>query len=125
MERSPMRLFNLLLAIIVCIATFQLTPAHAADDPSLEPEAPTTNPANRKPSGSPSLQMNKEDSSLPRVLLIGDSISQGYTLKVRQLLKGKANVQRPLTNCGPTSKAMIELDNWLATDNTGGGTARE
>ena len=31
---------------------------------------------------------------LPRVTLIGDSISIGYTLPVRELLKGKANVHR-------------------------------
>ena len=40
---------------------------------------------------------------LPRVLLIGDSISIGYTVPVREILKGKANVHRPLTNCGPTT----------------------
>ena len=36
---------------------------------------------------------------LPRVLLIGDSISIGYTLPVRNLLYGKANVHRPPVNC--------------------------
>lgn len=50
---------------------------------------------------------------LPRVLLIGDSISIGYTVPVRDLLKGKANVHRPLTNCGPTTKGVAELDEWL------------
>ena len=42
---------------------------------------------------------------LPNVLLIGDSISMGYTLPVRKLLSGEANVHRPLTNCGPTTTA--------------------
>lgn len=50
---------------------------------------------------------------LPRVLLIGDSISIGYTVPVRTLLKGKANVHRPLTNCGPTTKGIAEIDKWL------------
>ncbi|MCH2583659.1 MAG: SGNH/GDSL hydrolase family protein, partial [Planctomycetes bacterium] len=50
---------------------------------------------------------------LPRVLLIGDSISIGYTVGVRELLSGKANVHRPLTNCGPTTKGVKELDKWL------------
>ncbi|MGJ8696616.1 MAG: SGNH/GDSL hydrolase family protein [Verrucomicrobiaceae bacterium] len=59
----------------------------------------------------------KDIDSLPRVLLIGDSISIGYTVPVRELLKGKANVHRPLTNCGPTTKGLKELDAWL---NTGG-----
>ena len=52
---------------------------------------------------------------LPRVLLIGDSISIGYTVAVRELLAGKANVHRPPTNCGPTIRALEQLDAWLGT----------
>ena len=55
----------------------------------------------------------KDTPGLPRVLLIGDSISIGYTVGVRELLLGKANVHRPLTNCGPTTKGVKELDKWL------------
>ena len=54
-----------------------------------------------------------DDPSLPRVMLIGDSISIGYTVPVRELLKGKANVHRPLTNCGPTTTGLAQLDKWL------------
>lgn len=54
-----------------------------------------------------------DDPSLPRVLLIGDSISIGYTLPVRELLKGQANVHRPPTNCGPTIRGLESLDAWL------------
>ena len=50
---------------------------------------------------------------LPRVLLIGDSISIGYTLPVRAELKGKANVHRPPTNCGPTTTGLKSIDAWL------------
>jgi acyl-CoA thioesterase-1 len=50
---------------------------------------------------------------LPRVLLIGDSISIGYTLAVRDELKGKANVHRPATNCGPTTRGVAEIDKWI------------
>ncbi|MCW8130556.1 MAG: SGNH/GDSL hydrolase family protein [Planctomycetota bacterium] len=46
---------------------------------------------------------------LPRVLLVGDSISIGYTLPVRELLRGKANVHRPLFNCGPTHRGVEML----------------
>ncbi|MEM6278989.1 MAG: SGNH/GDSL hydrolase family protein [Verrucomicrobiota bacterium] len=53
--------------------------------------------------------------SLPRVLLIGDSISIGYTVAVQEMMKGKANVHRPLTNCGPTTKGVESLDEWLET----------
>jgi len=50
---------------------------------------------------------------LPRVLLIGDSISIGYTLPTRELLKGKANVHRILTNGGPTIRGLVQIDSWL------------
>jgi lysophospholipase L1-like esterase len=50
---------------------------------------------------------------LPRVLLIGDSISIGYTLPVREGLKGKANVHRPQANCGPTTNGLKNIDAWL------------
>lgn len=50
---------------------------------------------------------------LPRVLLLGDSISIGYTLAVREALKGKANVHRPPTNCSSTGNALDHLDSWL------------
>ena len=65
----------------------------------------------RKPN--PAMQPVKDDPSLPRVLLIGDSISIGYTVPVREMLKGKANVHRPLTNCGPTTNGVRNLDVWL------------
>ncbi len=50
---------------------------------------------------------------LPRVLILGDSISIGYTLPTRKLLEGVANVHRAQTNCGPTTKGLAELDKWL------------
>jgi hypothetical protein len=50
---------------------------------------------------------------LPRVLLIGDSISIGYTLDVRKLLEGKANVHRIPTNGGPSSRGVESLKSWL------------
>ncbi len=50
---------------------------------------------------------------LPRVLLIGDSISIGYTMAVRDALAGKANVHRAPTNCGPTIRGLEQLDQWL------------
>lgn len=54
-----------------------------------------------------------DDPKLPRVLLIGDSISIGYTLPVRTLLKGKANVHRPPTNCSSTGFGLANLKSWL------------
>jgi lysophospholipase L1-like esterase len=54
-----------------------------------------------------------EVAGLPRVLLIGDSISMGYTLPVRELLKGKANVLRIPANGGPTTRGLANIDRWL------------
>ena len=60
------------------------------------------------------------DPKLPNVLIIGDSISVGYTLEVRKLMAGKANVFRPLAkdgksaeNCSGTTAGVEKLDRWL------------
>lgn len=55
----------------------------------------------------------QDDPKLPRVLLIGDSVSRGYTLAVRKALAGKANVHRAPENCGPTANGLKKLDIWL------------
>lgn len=54
-----------------------------------------------------------DDPKLPRVLIIGDSISIGYTTPVRELLSGVANVHRVPENGGPTSRGIQQLDWWL------------
>ena len=61
----------------------------------------------------PSLAKIEDVPGLPRVLLMGDSISMGYTLPVRELLKGKANVHRIPTNGGPTINGLANLKAWL------------
>jgi acyl-CoA thioesterase-1 len=61
----------------------------------------------------PALAPIEDQPGLPRVLLIGDSISIGYTIPVREALAGKANVHRPKTNCGPTIRGVEQLDDWL------------
>lgn len=48
----------------------------------------------------------KDDPALPRVLIIGDSISRAYTSAARAALTGKANVHRAPANCGPTSRFL-------------------
>ncbi len=53
--------------------------------------------------------------NLPKVLILGDSISIGYTPIVKELLSGKAEVQRPEKNCQGTTLGLKELDNWLGT----------
>jgi len=58
-----------------------------------------------------------DDPRLPRVLLIGDSISRGYTLPVRAALAGRANVHRAPENCGPTANGLKKLGVWLGVGN--------
>lgn len=55
----------------------------------------------------------RDDPSLPRVLLIGDSISIGYTVPVQKALAGKANVHRIPVNGGTTSEGLANIDQWL------------
>lgn len=55
----------------------------------------------------------QDDPKLPRVLLIGDSVSRGYTQAVRAALAGKANVHRAPANCGPTASGIKNMDVWL------------
>ena len=50
---------------------------------------------------------------LPRVLIIGDSVSCGYTLPLRTALTGVANVHRPPQNCGSSAVGLQNLDRWL------------
>ncbi len=66
-----------------------------------------------KPKQDPSLVEVADEPGLPRVLLIGDSVSMGYTLPTRTLLKGKANVHRPAGNCSSSGNGLLNLKKWL------------
>ena len=63
--------------------------------------------------GNHAIRAAQEIPGLPRVLLIGDSISIGYTLQVRRLLAGKANVQRIPINGGATEVGISHMAKWL------------
>lgn len=89
------------LIIMLAAALLVLIPALAQADQQKKKKLP------------PVLAPIEDDPSLPRVLIIGDSISMGYTLDTRVMLKGVANLHRPPTNCGPTTKGLAELDKWL------------
>jgi acyl-CoA thioesterase-1 len=54
-----------------------------------------------------------DNPELPRVLILGDSISIGYTLPLRAELKNEANVHRPPENCASTREGLENLDKWL------------
>lgn len=61
----------------------------------------------------PAFAVIEEDPSLPRVLILGDSISIGYTLPLRKQLEGKANVVRPATNCAYSRNGVKHIGKWL------------
>ena len=96
-----------LLAILFCLA-LAVTGGVGAQ----EQERPRRNTP-------PAMQAIQDDPSLPRVLLIGDSISIGYTVPTREFLAGKANVHRPLENCAHTEKGLERLDEWLGSKKWG------
>lgn len=98
----------LLLAVSLLLPQF--APAQTADKKAAAKPAPKA--ARRDPAMDPVT----DDPKLPRVLLIGDSISIGYTAPVRKQLAGKANVHRILTNGGPTSNGLNFLKTWLGTN---------
>lgn len=57
-----------------------------------------------------------DTTSLPRALLIGDSISKGYIPYVKKILQGKVQVMSPSVNCQSTIEGLRELDNWLGNE---------
>jgi lysophospholipase L1-like esterase len=68
----------------------------------------------------PGFVWSRPADNLPKVLLIGDSISIGYLPKVQELMKGKALVDRiPLKpngkaeNCQGTTFGIANIDRWL------------
>lgn len=95
-------------ALTLCLATLILCAATSAfaDDAAKKKAKPA-----RKPN--PAMAKVTDVEGLPRVMLIGDSISIGYMQAVREQLSGEANVWRPTTNCGPTTKGLESLDQWL------------
>ena len=77
-----------------------------------QPDAAKPQRTARKPDAS--LAKINDEPGLPRVLIIGDSISMGYTLPTRELLKGKANLHRIPMNGGSTKDGVAKINGWLA-----------
>jgi hypothetical protein len=55
----------------------------------------------------------KEEADLPKVLIIGDSISIGYTPHVVQMLKGNAVVKHHKGNAQHTGTGLKKIDQWI------------
>lgn len=93
-----------------------LTTEVLAQDRAEPPQADRAQPRQTRAAArevSPAFQPPEVNPDLPNVLLIGDSISIGYMLDARKQLAGEANVWRPATNCGPTTRGLESLDQWL------------
>ncbi len=99
---NPLHRSSFIVLAFFLIAAFVTTNSVAAQEKAK---------AARKPN--PVFAEVEDVASLPRVLLIGDSISMGYTIPVRDALKGKANLHRPKVNCGPTTTGLKSIDAWL------------
>lgn len=95
--------------IVVCLVPAAVLAGRAGAAP---PAVASPKPAKRP---DPALGMIEDVPGLPRVLLIGDSISMGYTIPTRKLLEGKANVHRIPVNGGPTTRGLEHIDQWLGT----------
>ena len=86
----------------------------AAALPAAEPAAAPFTPA-EDIAGSWAFTPNPR---LPNVLILGDSISLGYTRDVRARLKDQVNVHRAMrgkapANCGDTRSGLKNIDAWL------------
>ena len=91
----------LLLSALIVTPLASLLAAEPADTP--------------KPATPPEFVAITDDPKLPRVLLMGDSVSIAYALEVRKVLAGVANVHRVPANCGSTKTALgsYGLLRWL------------
>lgn len=65
-------------------------------------------PAEVEPTPTP-----QDEQSLPKVLIIGDSISMGYTKPVVELMRGNADVSRIPGNGQWAGHGLLKIDDWL------------
>ena len=87
----------------VLVAFADPSPSGSLEKEFFTPEADKTALANSTSS----------EEGLPKVLIIGDSISIGYFPAVKAALQGQASVSRPNTNCGDTPRGLSGINKWL------------
>jgi hypothetical protein len=102
---------RIILFLVCALTTGLFLPAQALADAGAR--AAWEQKVGQKRLKSPAFAYVEDDPTLPRVLLIGDSISIGYTADVRERLKGKANVHRIPTNGGNTNLGLKKIDEWM------------
>ena len=96
---------SLILPLFLIINIFAETKPYVPEKGSVE------NQKNKK-----GKQVVNHDKSLPNVLIVGDSISIGYTPFVRKALKGKANVIHNKGNAQGTTFGLANIKSWIATN---------
>ena len=116
----------LLIAFLPGLIPAQTAAPLAADPPAGERQTGAARAAVASGSGVVEAQLHEnvtnaflnpgKTSNLPRVLIIGDSISIGYTDIVRKKLAGTADVFRPPQNCAHSGVGVTQVKNWLGTN---------
>lgn len=100
---------NSLVVTLVVVVTF-----FAALSSSLvlaQAKAPAKRPAAKVVR--PELVPITDVEGLPRVMLLGDTVSVGYTLPTRKLLEGKANVHRNAITTASSQLGAESVSEWL------------
>ena len=60
---------------------------------------------------------NEKENNLPNVLIIGDSISFGYSEPLKDITKNKVNITLIPENAGHTENGLSKLESWLGNTN--------
>ncbi len=107
-------MLRLLLIGVLCVSVSQVM-AQEAPVVNEKPVVKEKQVVKKGPKKNAAFDVVVDDPALPRVLIIGDSISIGYTADVRTFLKGVANVHRIPVNGGPTTRGLESIDQWLGT----------
>lgn len=87
-----------------------------ADNLAADPERAADLAEMRRACDAAILEANAAGPPLPKVLMIGDSISMGYHAAVVAGLDDEATVVRPRENCEGTTKGVDRIEAWLALD---------
>ena len=98
-----------ILNISILLIAFNLyVPMSVAADKKYVPEKGSVEQKKKKKAKGP-----KYDVNLPNVLIIGDSISMGYTPFIKNALTGKVNIIHNAGNAQGTTNGLKSLSKWL------------
>lgn len=101
--------------IFILLSVLFTAQVQAETDPRYQPEAGSTElDSPQKKEQRQKKRVTQIDPELPMVLILGDSISIGYTEPLRELLAGKANILRNPGNSQGTTHTLAQIDSWLA-----------